>query len=187
MPLNSVTGHRKCRGVSLIEVLISIVLISIVLLGVAAMALTSMNETQSAYYRSQANALAYDIADRVRLNSGFALLDDDNYEFDSSIGADLPSAVVCSAAVNGCSDSDRASHDLREWAENFTDIAGIGVDGASYQALIPNATGQIARNDANPEQVTVTVSWQENDWSVTAGSNKAERSHQLTLSFRVFN
>lgn len=187
MPLNSEINRRKCRGVSLLEVLISLVLISIVLLGVAAMALTSMNENQSAYYRSQANVLAYDIADRIRLNSDFALLDEDNYEFDSSIVADLPSAVACSAAVNGCSDSDRASHDLREWAENFTDIAGIGVDGASYQALIPNATGQLTRNDTSSEQVTVTISWQESDWSVAGGSNKANRSHQLTLSFRVFN
>lgn len=187
MPLVKISGLNKCRGVSLIEVLISIVLVSIVLLGAAGMALTSMNENQSAYYRSQANALAYDMADRIRLNSGFALLDDDNYEFNSGIVADIPSAVACPTAVGGCSSSDQASQDLREWAENFIDLAGIGVDGAGYQALIPNAVGQIVRNDANPEQFTVTISWQESDWNVSGGNNKGNKSHQLDLSFRVFN
>lgn len=186
MPVMPLSYRNSNRGVSLIEVLISIVLISIVLLGVAALALNSMNENQSAYYRSQANAIAYDIADRIRLNSSFAVADNDNYEFNTATSA-LPGAVNCSIAAGGCTSAQQGVQDIREWTDNFFDVAGVGVDGADYQALIPNASGTITRSDSDPEQVTVTVIWQESDWQITAGDNKAIRNHQLELTFMVFN
>lgn len=186
MPVNLLSKRYFCRGVSLIEVLVSIVLISIVLLGVAAMAMTSMNENQSAYYRSQANALAYDMADRIRLNSSFFLSSTDNYEFDSSEPGDLPASVNCTTGVSGCSEAQQASQDLREWAESFIDVNGIGVDGAAYRPLIPNAVGIIDRG-LGADEVAITVRWQESDWQVSAADNKADRSHNLLVTLRVTN
>ena len=180
-------SRYKQQGVSLIEVLISIVIISFVLLGVASLALTSMNEKRSALFRSQANAIAYDIADRMRLNAGFVTASDANYDFDSSEPFDLPTAVNCSTTSAGCSPEDQASQDLREWAENFTDVAGVGADGADYQALIPDAIGVVSRDSVNPEEVTVTVSWQETDWNVTSLASRGARNSNYTLTFRVIN
>ena len=175
--------NRYCplqSGASLLEVLISIVLISIVLLGVAAMAMTSMNENQSAYYRSQANAIAYDMADRIRLNPG-SLSD---YEFNTTDAGTIPGAVNCTTGVTGCSEAEQRAQDLREWTENFFDLNGIGVDGGAYQSLIPNSSGAI---DVNGDVVEITVAWQESDWQVTAANNKATSAQSLVLEFQVTN
>ena len=175
------------RGVSLIEVLISIVIISIVLLGVASLALASLNEKRSAMFRSQANAIAYDIADRMRLNDSVVSADNDSYELDSGEPSDLPGAVNCATSNAGCTEDQQRAQDLREWAEYFVDVAGIGVDGAAYQPLIPNSIGVISRADADPEEVTVTISWQESDWNVTSLATRGIRNSNYVLTFRVID
>lgn len=69
------TQHRQIlqdyrqSGVSLLEVLISIVVLTVGLLGTAHMQTTGLVNNQRAYQRSQATLLAYDIADRMRANS----------------------------------------------------------------------------------------------------------------------
>ena len=56
------------RGATLIEVLVAMLVLSIGLLGLAGMQMTALKSNQSAYYRSQATVLAYDIIDRMRAN-----------------------------------------------------------------------------------------------------------------------
>ena len=56
-------------GVTLIEILVTVVIISVGLLGVASLHLTSLRAGQGAHTRSQATALATDIIDRMRANS----------------------------------------------------------------------------------------------------------------------
>lgn len=59
---------RREKGISLIEVLVTLLVTSIGLLGIAAMQAKSLQFNHGAYLRSQANILAYDMADRMRLN-----------------------------------------------------------------------------------------------------------------------
>lgn len=59
---------RNQRGVSLLEVLISIVVLSVGLLGYAGLQTLSMKNNSSALQRSQATILTYDILDRMRAN-----------------------------------------------------------------------------------------------------------------------
>lgn len=69
---------RCCeRGVTLIEILITLLLVSIGLIGSLAMQARAMQDNQSAYYRSQAINMATDMADRIRLNSSAATTYDD--------------------------------------------------------------------------------------------------------------
>ena len=58
--------HQK--GLSLIEVLVTLLITSVGLLGLAALQARSLQFNHGAYLRSQANILAYDMADRMRLN-----------------------------------------------------------------------------------------------------------------------
>ncbi|WP_271272826.1 type IV pilus modification protein PilV [Aliamphritea hakodatensis] len=180
--MSSLTPRFFSAGVSLIEVLISIVLISVVMLGVAAFAITSLSENQSAYIRSQASFLAYDIASRIRINKDFALADDGNYALDTSSIPNTPAAVNCITTVAGCDETDLAAQDIREWTEHFRDVAGIGVNGAGYQATIPNAIGVVA---VSAGDIAVTISWQENDWNVVGDNLSGIETHQLRLNFRV--
>lgn len=59
---------NKERGLSLIEVLVTLLITSVGLIGLAAMQARSLQFNHGAYLRSQANILAYDMADRMRLN-----------------------------------------------------------------------------------------------------------------------
>lgn len=67
MPVKSNSPHPQA-GLSLIEVLVAIVIISFGLLGVAALQITGLKNNQSAFYRSTATVLAYDMLDRMRAN-----------------------------------------------------------------------------------------------------------------------
>lgn len=64
---------HKTRGVSLIEILIAVLVLSIGLLGLASLQGFSLQAGQSAYHRTQATNLAYEIADFTRLNRSAAL------------------------------------------------------------------------------------------------------------------
>ena len=61
-------GTSGSGGFTLIEVLVSIVILSIGLLGIAKLMLFSSRSNDSAYLRSQATELAYEILDNMRAN-----------------------------------------------------------------------------------------------------------------------
>jgi len=65
-------------GFSLLEVLIALLVLSVGLLGLAALQANTLQFNQSAYLRSQATSLAYDMADRMRANREAALNGDYN-------------------------------------------------------------------------------------------------------------
>lgn len=59
---------NKQQGAGLIEVLVTVLILGTSLLALAALQSRSLQYNHSAYLRSQANILAYDILDRVRIN-----------------------------------------------------------------------------------------------------------------------
>lgn len=67
-----ISGQNQ-RGVSLIEILVSIVIVCFGLLGVAGLLTTGLKSTQGSQIRTQASFLAYDMADRMRSNRQVAL------------------------------------------------------------------------------------------------------------------
>jgi len=65
--------RKTQRGTTLVEVLVALVVLSVGLLGIAALQMTSLRNNRGAHLRSQAQVLAYDIADRMRANRNVAL------------------------------------------------------------------------------------------------------------------
>ncbi|MDF3199382.1 type IV pilus modification protein PilV [Pseudomonas sp. 1912-s] len=57
-------------GMTLIEVLVSVLILAIGLLGAAVIQLNSLKYTDSSRMTSQASFIAYDMLDRIRANSG---------------------------------------------------------------------------------------------------------------------
>lgn len=72
-PVSMSTPEHVQKGVSLIEVLVSVLVLSIGLLGVASLQAIGVKNNNSAYLRTQANVLAADILDRMRVNRTVAL------------------------------------------------------------------------------------------------------------------
>src|SRR5580658_10907158 len=65
--------HERHDGFTILEVLVSLVILSIGLLGTAKLMLYSSHANDSAYLRSQATDLAYEILDNMRANRQQAL------------------------------------------------------------------------------------------------------------------
>jgi type IV pilus assembly protein PilV len=65
--------RKTQRGTTLVETLVALVVLSVGLLGIAALQMTSLRNNRGAHFRSQAQVLAYDIADRMRANRNVAL------------------------------------------------------------------------------------------------------------------
>lgn len=125
------------RGAGLIEVMVTVLILSTSLLGLAALQNRSLQYNHSAYLRSQANILAYDLLDRIRINranigsyslavtasppTGSLLASTDLREWRASIAAALPDGkggISCAAISRICTVT-------IQWAEQD----GIGVDG----------------------------------------------------------
>jgi type IV pilus assembly protein PilV len=63
----------RSTGFTLLEVLVAVLVLAIGLLGMAGLQMTGMKSNNSAYLRSQASLLAYDITERMRANRNAAL------------------------------------------------------------------------------------------------------------------
>jgi type IV pilus assembly protein PilV len=117
-------------GFNLIEVMIALVVISIGLLGLAILQMTSLQQNQSAYYRSQATLLAYDITDRMRAN--IDEVGSGSYFVVS--GATTAGCINYSAGAAGCTQVQMASHDIAEWQ-------------AALSVELPEGDGRVCRSD----------------------------------------
>jgi type IV pilus assembly protein PilV len=71
--MTSMRTNKLARGTTLIETLVALLVLSIGLLGVAGLQMSSLQNNRGAHMRSQAQVLAYDIADRMRANRNVAL------------------------------------------------------------------------------------------------------------------
>ena len=87
-----ITNRHTNTGFSLLEVLIALLILAVGLLGMASLMLHSMKSNQSSYQRTQASLLAYDMAERLRLNPAIATAGN-NYVIAST--ANPGSAVTC--------------------------------------------------------------------------------------------
>lgn len=74
------------KGFTLLEVLITMVVMSLGLLGFAGLQMASLKNSASAYQRSQATVLTYDMLDRMRANRAQAVAGTYNIAFGASSG-----------------------------------------------------------------------------------------------------
>jgi type IV pilus assembly protein PilV len=124
---------RYQSGLSLIEVLITVVLVSIGLLGLAGLQLTSVQNSNSSGERFVATTLAQDIIERMRANRSNAVSKDNPIaeRYDLAMDADPAAGTV-------------AGDDLVAWM-------------AALAAALPSADGSVDVDDNNV--ATVVVQW----------------------------
>lgn len=129
-------GRSSQQGSSLIEVLVTLVLVAIGLSGMMMMQARGLEQNQSAYLRTQAIAMASDMADRMRLNKQAALKD--LYQLaksDTSAGFAKPPATPA--------DKKLAYNDLNIWL-NWVELS------------LPKGDAVITRNS---QVMSITISW----------------------------
>jgi type IV pilus assembly protein PilV len=131
--------RRFGSGMTLVEVLVSLVVISVGLLGVAALQITSLRSSQASFLRTQATALADDIIDRMRANRTVAL--GAGHEYDIALGA----TVTLSGTPT------RAERDKFEWKTALKNDLPKSPGGADADGSV-QVVGTL---------VTVTIQWGE--------------------------
>jgi type IV pilus assembly protein PilV len=90
--------HQK--GFTLLEVLVAIVVLSIGLLGLAGLMASSVRNNHSAYQRTQAAWLAYDMVDRMRANRAFAVTSATDYNVALGVASAAPAGQLAKADVD---------------------------------------------------------------------------------------
>ena len=108
------------RGLTLIEILVTVLVLAIGLLGLAGLQATAVRFNTRAYIRSQATNLAYDMADRMRVN----LIAATNGAYDIAIGTNPTGTTL-------------AAQDLQEWRTALTALPS-GTGSIARPAIIGN-------------------------------------------------
>ena len=142
----------RTDGFSLLESLIALVVFSIGFLALTLLMHTSLQNTNSAFYRSVATEQAYDMADRIRANRGEG--GDNVVNYLNVEAKDDPGCIE-----TGCTPLALAQFDGWHW--NQTNARVLPSGGGS---IIPKA-GKAASGP-----VKITVSWDDN----RAGGNCAK-------------
>jgi type IV pilus assembly protein PilV len=109
----------------MIEVLVTVLILAIGLLGLAGMQANGLRTNHSAYLRSQATILGYDIADRIRANRTAALAGQ------YTVGLE-----------NTGSGSGMAAQDVVAWKANL-------------QSMLPSGKGSVSLANGNRFTITV--------------------------------
>ena len=154
---------RKQRGVSLVEVLVSVVIMSVGILGVAGIQVVSLQQNRSSIFRAEALQLANDILDRMRANRA------QDYAGVNFIDPP-PGITVCTAAA--CTPPQMRSYDIAQWkcsinsedadGTPFARCATLGIAGA-----LPQGEGAIVDNNddalcpVGPTEICAVVRWQD--------------------------
>lgn len=149
-------GITVQKGLTLLEVLIALVVLSVGLLGIAGMQATGLRNNHAAYTKTQATALATDMADRIRANPQGAA----SYAgLDTSISNTMPDDANCTpvAACNpvpvcissGCTPTQMAAVDKYQWSRPLV---------STTNPVLPNGQGKITKSGDN---FTITLFWLE--------------------------
>lgn len=158
---------NKNTGFTLIEVLIAMLIMALGLLGLAAMQATGLRNNQSAYHRSQATQLAYDMADRIRANfteanKGAASI---FITKDSSTATEKTDCVTVSTA---CTPAIMAENDLFLWYQAISNLN-----------ILPLGEGKI---EVNGSVFSITIKWDDNrDGSVDIDADDDDPKFQMNF------
>lgn len=165
------TKVAKQQGMTLIEVLISLVIFAIGMLGIANMLMLSSKANSSSYSKQQAIQCVYDIFDKMRANSQAAI--DGNYNvsnINTSGTPTIPGAPSTLCTSSACTPAQLAAFDTWQWMS--TDLTKLP-SGSGSITTAPAASGNTV--------VTVTVQWDDSPAQNQLGASSTASSANSNL------
>lgn len=164
------------KGMTLLEILISVVVLAVGMLGIASMLLVSNRANNSSYAKLQAVQAVYDMFDRIRANSKNAIAGSYNVNNIGSNGyptsVSTP-AVMCDASI--CTPGQLASYDVWYW---LTKVVGA----------LPSGSGSVTTalaGGAGNTVVTITVQWNDAQAQAALGSSSTQAPTANFVRFTV--
>lgn len=169
----TIPSKQKNAGLTLIEVLVSLMVLAIGLLGLAMLQAAGLRFTNDSYSRSQATLFAYDIIERMRSNpTGFTA---GNYDIANVTAANTAISTYstckssgCSCETTTCTSATLAQYDLGRWYDQQDKLLA----GAQLAANQSKRATIVRAGNA----VTITLYWiEQNDlksqvWQAEFGS-----------------
>ncbi len=156
-------------GLTLIEVLVSMLVMAMGLLGIAALQTTTLKYQQGSSQRTIVGGLLGDYVERVRANLGqapgvptantSAYLLSGNWAALSAAQVDAP-AVDCAASGVTCSPTDLATYDMQTWRQSVREALPMG----SVNVRGTASTG-----------LSVTLMWADKEFSQSNGASTQSR------------
>lgn len=153
------------RGVGLIEVLVTLLILSTTLIALSALQTRSLQFNQGAYFRSQANMLAYDMLDRIRINDSLP-----STSVSPAPARELLSTYTMSETASGSASaatSPLSAADKYQWLR-------------SINASLPGGKGKIACDDTT-RICRVEITWTELNSSELADEDSTKFSYEARL------
>jgi len=179
---------KQIKGLTLIEVLVTLVITSIGLMGLVSLQMQALKATQDTGNRSQAMWVFNDLVNRIRANETVSA----SYITNGNVDCGAQPAAVCSnyhdgnAATNAanCTTAQLAAWDVFEVACGAPRIAGVRGNSVSN---LPASTLNIACLNAgcgNGDPLVVTLTWRaRTDISeVTGTAQRNANANLLTIS-----
>jgi type IV pilus assembly protein PilV len=117
-------SHRRQRGVSMIEALVTLAIFSFGLLGAAGLMLSGINRSNVANMRSIATMQANEIVDRMRAN--IEGVKNSNYATASIYAAAPPSCANPNCETASCAANDVAAYDACKWNQRNAQLLPYG-------------------------------------------------------------
>jgi type IV pilus assembly protein PilV len=150
-------NRNRVQGFTLAEVLIALLVMSIGLLGFAALQTLNIRNNHSAYMRTQATLLAYDMIDRMRAN--VAAANAGNYL--TTYGTAPAGTVNCETA--SCNALNMAVFDRNQWKCTLGrwNSDSVCANTLNIVGRLPNGDGQVTQN--SDDIYTVSVRWDDRD------------------------
>ncbi len=140
---------KKNTGFTLIEVLVAMIILAAGLLGLAGLQASGLRQNLNASSRSQATALAYDLADRIRANSGQI----------ATYTGPAPALTASCLTNAGCDPQPMANHDMAEWNAALLTMPGGGVGSVVQTAGAGTPCPVPADPGCNDDVYTIYVNW----------------------------
>ncbi len=197
------SNNQSIRGITMIEVLVTMIILSIGLLGLAGLQLTGMRSVNSASLRTQATVLINDITERMRANP-VAINNNQFMNIDSTaIDCNATPAPYCAeyndstsgAVVNAaqCTSTQLAIFDVSNWYCGTLTATNGGLTGG-VQTVLPQATATIVCNDTEADPLspdgdpctdtsthTITLTWSELNSNRSGNSSPISQTLQVTM------
>ncbi len=148
----------KCKGFSMIEVLVSVIVLAVGLLGLSGLQVLGLKNNQDAYHRTQLTVLAYDIADRMRANVSSVT---DYVDYTSSTHGSH--TMDSCSGTSGCTGKQIAENDMHEWFD-------------AISLLLPSGAGNVSAVGTLDYRVSLS-------WDHDKNSGTSDKTFQL--SFRL--
>jgi type IV pilus assembly protein PilV len=173
------TPAKRQAGVTLIEVLVTILVLAIGLLGIAAVQTTAMTGNFASYQATQASFLATGMMERIRANR--AAYANGNSYYQLTAGSTPSVTTTCYSSA--CTPQQQAQWDMAVWYSQVTGVsAGSGVTTLGVKDSAGNPIGALPGGQASitcdspfpitgPGKCIVSVYWDPGRIS-PSGSNK---------------